>query len=215
MRQLIKSKDNFITCPLENISLRVVLGEHFILNEDEAIVSDPLYKVIPSTPDVLEGELTPLDIDLFIYGGYSWYITYCGNMQLSKSGFDPRRVYAISAFHEEEGCGNKMTFLARRVIAKDENDRQANLRLKNDVSMALYENLSYLRDNRIGWIEAGDDLEKCVSIVYTLKDVIDPEDLMIEGVFKDMVISLDQFHYDRTLKNGEVAWLIAYGHRDW
>ena len=51
-------------------------------------------------------------------------------------------------------------------------------------------------------------------MVYTLKEVIDPEDLMIEGVFKDMVISLDQFHYDRTLRNGKEAWLIAYGNMD-
>ena len=86
MRRLIKSKDNFITCPLEDLSLRVALGEHFVLKETEAIVSDPLYKVIPSTPDVLDGELTPLDIDLFIYGGYSWYITYCGDMHSPRRG---------------------------------------------------------------------------------------------------------------------------------
>ena len=71
MRRLIKSKDNFITCPLEDLSLRTVLGECFVLKDDEVIVSDPLYKVIPSTPDVLEDELTPLDIDLFICGGYA------------------------------------------------------------------------------------------------------------------------------------------------
>ncbi len=214
MRRLIRSEGKFITCPLEDLSLRADLGEHFALEEGEHKTSDPLFKIVPSTPEILEGELTPLDIDLFIYGGYSWYITYCEEMPLTESGFDPRKVYAISAFYEEKEAGNKMTFLARRIIAKDENDRQANILLKDDVSRALYEHLAYLRDNRIGWIEAGDDLEKCITTVYTLKEVIDPEDLMIEGVFKDIVISLDQLHYDRTLNNGKATWLIAYGNRE-
>lgn len=214
MRKLIKSNDRFITCPLENLSLRAVLGEHFVLDEGVFEVSDPLFKIIPSTPEILNGNLTPLDVDLFIYGGYSWYISYYGEVVLSESGFDPRKVYAISAFYEEEEHGNKMTFLARRIVARDEKDRQANIHLKDDVSRALYEHLSYLRDNRVGWIEAKDDLEKCVSMVYPIMDIIDPEDLMFESGFEEMVISLDQFHYDRNLRNGDVAsWLIAYGNR--
>ncbi|WP_026522293.1 hypothetical protein [Butyrivibrio sp. VCB2001] len=214
MRKLIKSKDKFITCPLENLSLRAVLGEHFVLDEGVYKVSDPLFKIVPGTPEILDGNLTPLDIDLFIYGGYSWYISYYGEMESSESGFEPRKVYAISAFYEEDGHGNKMTFLARRIVAKDEKDRQANINLKDDVSRALYEHLSYLRDKRVGWVEAAGDLEKCVSMVYPLMDIIDPEDLMFERGFEEMLISLDQFHYDRTLRNGDVAsWLIAYGNR--
>ncbi len=93
----------------------------------------------------------------------------------------------------------------------DEKNREENIRLKDTVSMALYEHLAYLNDNKIGWAEVYGDLETCFHKVYSYREVIDPYDFYIPEEPDNFVISLDEFHYCRNVSDFESPLLIAYG----
>ena len=209
MRSLIFSEDRFIKRPLNDLSLRDTISSLFISCDQYSGKRLELFKVIDGSAEMIY--VDKRDINQFTGYAYTWYITYDGT-DMEYANLDIRKVYAISVFGEDdEYHGNKMIFLARRIIAMDEKNREENIRLKDTVSMALYEHLAYLKDNKIGWAEVYGDLEKCFHKVYSYMEVIDPYDFYIPDEPENFAISLDEFHYCRNVRYFESPLLIAYG----
>ena len=209
MRSLIVSKDKFITRPIYDLALRATLCSLFLAGDQGNGKALELFKVIDGSAEMMKRDTS--DIVQFSGGVHTWYITYDGT-DMEYANLDIRKVYAISVFEEDdEYHGNKMIFLARRIIAMDEKNREENICLKDTISMALYEHLAYLKDNKIGWAEVYGDLETCFHKVYSYREVIDPYDFYIPEKPDNFVISLDEFHYCRNVSDFESPLLIAYG----
>lgn len=106
--------------------------------------------------------------------------------------------------------GLKIVCLARRKIAADEKNKEQNILLRRMVKVAVCEHIKYI--SNIGWAEVNGELEKFFRRTLSYKQIIDPYILVDNNIFKNMEIDMDEFHYMRTLRSGEIpVSVIAYG----
>ena len=80
---------------------------------------------------------------------------------------------------------------------------------------AWYAHIKHLMDNNIGWCEISGELERAFRRICTMNDLIDPQMLADNNVFRGVDIEIDDYHYIRKISgNKKSERKIAYGHID-
>ena len=145
------------------------------------------------------------------------FITYDGIAPYSKDDFDTNKVLAISVFEKDHGW--KLIGMLKRVIGKDERNREENNETRRKGREALKEHVRCLMDSREVWAELvwGSKLEKLFAKVCTTQEIIDPYEIKDNKLYPQVDVNpYSEFHYACPYNpNGENTWRIAYGSIKW
>lgn len=144
--------------------------------------------------------------DDFADESYLWYITYDGPAPSDLSKIDINRVYTVSVFKQKFGL--KMVGIGNnRFIGLPDDERKER---KRKAKNAIREHIKFIAKR--GWAEVSEACEKMFESVLPASYIIEPEELVEAGVFKQLDILPDNLHYARRLSNGMEVVKIAYGH---
>lgn len=191
-------------------SLNYIKGSHIYVSKrsEREILADDIFQFIDTAYDGIGGFKSFKDMDKFISDSYLWYITYDGVQPQNLEDLDIRKVYVVSIFRRNHGL--KMVGMARRKIFPDENNRQENMKLRQNANSALQEHIRFTA--KIGWAEVSGKLEDYFQRTLSIYDIIDPYILKEKKIFRNIDVDLDEFHYYRPLRAGEQPiHKIAYG----
>lgn len=148
---------------------------------------------------------------------YLWFITYEGIAPKDNRDFDPKKTLAVSVFEKNHGW--KLVGVYKRIIGKDERNREENNETRRKVRVALKEHIRYLMDASVGWAELvwGSKLEKLFAKACTIHEIIDPYDIQEKKLYPQVDVNpYSEFHYACQYNpNGENTWRIAYGYIEW
>lgn len=144
---------------------------------------------------------------------YRWFVTCDSDNDL----FDRKKVLAISVFEKDHGW--KLIGMYKRVIGKDERNREENNETRRKVREALKEHIRYLMDVRSGWAELvwGSKLEKLFAKACTAHEIIDPYEIKDNKLYPQVDVNpYSELHYTCPYNpNGDNTWRIAYGSIKW
>ena len=161
--------------------------------------SPKLFSIVEQSCDEVERKRLFENIGHYAASEYVWYATY--------DEYD--NAFAISIFKNEHGL--KLIAMARRnrpvegiIDAREIYDK---------IYCSLEVHILFLMNNKIGWCEISDELEKSFMRVCTMKDVIDPSVFVNNNIYRGIEIDIDDYHYYRLTDNGrKTEKRIAYGH---
>lgn len=217
MKRLIRSSNNeFTTYKVDDVSFRNIISSHIYIatQSEREQIAEELFQFIDDAYDGEGGFRSFKDVDHFITDSYLWYITYEGEQPATLEEFDVRKVYVVSVFRKNHGL--KMVGMARRVIGRSETDKEQNMILRRNANSALYEHIRFLKNQKTGWAEVSGRLEAYFAQVFDLNDIIDPYDLIDHKIFKNLQVDIDEMHYLRPLRTGQLpVKKIAYGNIVW
>ena len=163
---------------------------------------DKLFSLVDNSCDKEERKLLYEDLGHYAGEEYVWYATYEGD-----------EVFAISIFKRDHGL--KLVGMARRNPSLEDRRDDAGRDLYEKGIYAWYAHIKHLMDNNIGWCEISGELERAFRRICTMNDLIDPQMLADNNVFRGVDIEIDDYHYIRKISgNKKSERKIAYGHID-
>lgn len=211
MKILMKSISNkYKFSTFEIHQSKSILSSHMFIGdrEERVQIAEDVFEFINTVYDELGGFKSFKDINKFIDDSYLWYITYEGEQPRSLDDFDINKVYVVSVFRNKFGL--KCVGVARRIIGRNQNNKEENKLMREKANDALNEHIQFICKR--GWAEVSGKIEKKFYSLFKHSNVIDPYDLIDHKVFKNIEVDVDEFHYWRPLRSGEEPTMkIAYG----
>lgn len=149
--------------------------------------------------------------DIGSYAGeeFSWYVTYEGAPNADIAQMDIEDIYTISIFKNDHGL--KMVCIAHRILKNFFINESDFMSCRNKWLYAFPAHIRFILDNGIGWAEVSGELEDRFSQWSTLSDIVNPQELVKSGVFGNVEVDVDEYHYCR--ENEDHTWVrkIVYG----
>lgn len=195
---------------LLNLRQSVEGAKEFISDiETKQAIGDDTFKFIDEAYDYLGGFKSFKDKDKFISDSYLWYITYQGSRPSKIVDFDADKVLVVSVYRKSHGL--KLVGIARRNIKRPGATHQENQDIQIIANSALAAHLRFM--DKHGWAEVSDNLEKWCIRILGYKEVIDPQWLIDNKIFKDIELDhYNDYYYFRPLrKGGPMLHKIAFG----
>lgn len=182
----------FTTCEVTDITYRRDLCSEIYSGKGN--YRDKWFSLITDSCDKEERKRLYENLEHYAGEEYVWYTTSEGDA-----------VFTISIFKHDHGL--KLVGTARRNRCfDDEYSRDSGI-------YSWYAHIRYLMDNNICWCEISGELERSFRWVCTMNDLIDPQVLADNNVFRGVDIELDDYHYTRKISgNKRSERKIAYGH---
>ena len=171
---------------------------------------EKLFRLIEGTCD--RGEEREMYRDLYeLRGeGYSWFVTYEGDVPENSYEHDHSKVYVISIFKKDHG--RKLVAMAVRRRSDEEDEDENSFINYSKWSLSRTAFIRDMIDKKIGWAELGGFIEMEFSRSCTLDQVINPEVMKKYNVFENMEVDADDYHYYRLNDAGKKVRKIAYGY---
>ena len=190
----------FTTCEVTDINARSELCSDIYGGRSLNNMRDKKFDLVDYSCDKEERTRMFEDIEYYAASDYVWYTTSEGDT-----------VFAISIFKRDHGL--KMVGMARINRPANGHRGDANWELYERGQIALNAHIRYLMDNDIGWCEISGELERSFRRVCTMNDLIDPQMLADNNIFRGVEIEADDYHYYRKISgNKKTERKIAYGH---
>ena len=198
VRRYAEQMAAFTTCEVTDVNVRNELCSDIYGGKGRT--RDKMFSLVDCSCDGEERTRLFKDIGHYAGSDYVWYVTS-----------EDDTVFAISIFKRDHGL--KLVGMARRnpFIDGRRSDEERAL-YEKDVS-AVFAHIRYLMDNNICWCEISGELERLFKWICTMRDLIKPQVLADNNVFRGVDIELDDYHYTHKISgNKRSERKIAYGH---
>ena len=184
---------NFTTYEVTDIAVRNELCSCIYGGKSTYLQHDKLFSIVDCSCEKDERNRLFTDIEHYAGEEYVWYATSEGD-----------EVYTVSIFKHDHGL--KLVGIARRYTASGEDPSRKGI-------YAWYAHIRYLMDNNRCWCEISGELERAFRRACTRRDLINPQVLADNNVFRGVEIEVDDYHYTRKISGSKrTEQKIAYGH---
>ena len=200
MQREAEHMKGFVTKEIKDMSVRLDLCSEIYSGKSIGPGRNKLLYLVNSSCDKEERNLFFTDTEHYAGEEYVWFATYEGD-----------NVFAVSIFKRDHGL--KLVGMARRNTFAGNSGGDEGRELYEKSTYAWLAHIKHLIDNKTGWFEISGELERSFRNVCTKKDLIDPQVLSDNNVFRGVEIEIDDYHYTRKISgNKRTEIKIAYGH---